>query len=262
VRGTRSTIEYLLWSDDSASIAAGDGTGKLWEASSGTAVRDLPSHGSAMAWSPDGATLAIAVGGDVRLFAGGAGRPTKNLFSSRDEVCSLAWSPDGKTLAGGNEDNQVYLWNLEQPTPRPAIYKGHKAAPVTLEWLDEGRTLVTGSPSEICFWATASGKLVRTIAADGTAVSPSGRLFATREGGAVRLRSLEDGSLVRSLVSLPEGSYLAVGPRGHYRASPETAAELVYLVQTDSGQQMLSPDQFAEKYGWKNDPALVQSWSD
>ena len=262
VRGTRNVIEYLVWSADSKTIAAGNGTGKLWDAVSGQPVRDLPSHGSAMAWSPDGATLAIAVGGDVRLFAGGLGRPTRNLFSSRESVCSLAWSPDGKTLACGNEDNRVYLWNVEQPTPRPTIYKGHKAAPVTLSWLEGGDTLVTGSPSEICVWGTASGKLLRTIAADGTAVSPSGRLFATREESTVRLRSLEDGRLVRSLVSLSAGAYVAVGPRGHYRASPETEAELVYVVQTGAGQQMLSPEQFAEEHGWKNDPELVQSWSD
>jgi hypothetical protein len=33
--------------------------------------------------------------------------------------------------------------------------------------------------------------------------------------------------------------------------------ELVYIVETDEGQETLSPETFAAKYGWKNDPSKV-----
>jgi WD40 repeat protein/tRNA A-37 threonylcarbamoyl transferase component Bud32 len=261
VRGMRNEIEYLLWSADGSTIAAGDGVGRLFDAASGSIIQELPSHGGAMAWSPDGGTLAVAVGGDVRLFAGGAGKPVRNLFSSREPVSPLAWSPDGTTLAGGNKDNLVYLWSIGEPERRPIVCQGHKAAPLTLLWLDDGATLVTGSRSEICVWDAASGKLARSIAGDGAAISPGGRLFAAREGGMIRLRDLEDGRPVRTILALAAG-YVAVNPEGHYRADAESEAELVYVVRTGTGQQMLTPEQFAAQYGWKNDPALVVTWSD
>ena len=264
LRGTRKGIECLVWSADSKTIAVGNGTGNgtLWDAASGTPVRNLPNHGSAMAWSPDGATLAIAVGGDVRLFAGGFGKPTENMSSSGDAILALLWSPDGKTLASAKKDNLIYLWDMEAVRPKARTCEGHKTTPVSLAWLEDGAKLVSGSAIEVCVWETASGKLERTFETAGTAISPGGRLFAGREGSTLRLRSLEDGSLVRSIVSLPGGGYLALSPQGHYLTTPEAEAELVCVVRTESGQQMLTPEQFAEAHGWKNDPALVQSWSD
>jgi hypothetical protein len=36
--------------------------------------------------------------------------------------------------------------------------------------------------------------------------------------------------------------------------------EFVYVVLTDSGEQVtLTPEEFAKKYAWKNDPSKVQS---
>lgn len=33
---------------------------------------------------------------------------------------------------------------------------------------------------------------------------------------------------------------------------------LVYVAQTGAGQETLTPEQFAAKYGWKNDPERVR----
>ena len=59
-------------------------------------------------------------------------------------------------------------------------------------------------------------------------------------------------------MSLAEGRHLAVNPNGHYHADGETAAQLRYVVQTDHGQEMLTPVEFAQKYQWKNDPEQVR----
>ena len=47
----------------------------------------------------------------------------------------------------------------------------------------------------------------------------------------------------------------AVGPEGHLRGTPGLAKDVVYVVQTEHGQETLTPEAFAAKYGWKNDPA-------
>ncbi len=61
---------------------------------------------------------------------------------------------------------------------------------------------------------------------------------------------------------LPNAQHLAVSPDGHYAGSPKIDQHLVYVVQTDAGQETLTPTQFAEKYGWRNDPAKVQLMPD
>ena len=52
-----------------------------------------------------------------------------------------------------------------------------------------------------------------------------------------------------------DAGWLVLSEDGHYRAENKIVEkEVVYVVQTDEGQQMLSPQAFAAKYKWKNDP--------
>lgn len=55
----------------------------------------------------------------------------------------------------------------------------------------------------------------------------------------------------------PRPSALA-DPHGHYPTTPQGEQQLVYVVQTAAGQGLLSPKEFAAKYGWKNDPNKVK----
>ena len=65
--------------------------------------------------------------------------------------------------------------------------------------VEGGAVLVAAGPSEIVAWDAASRKVLRTIAAEGAAVSPGGRYFAAREDGTIRLCGFSDGRLVRTL---------------------------------------------------------------
>lgn len=52
---------------------------------------------------------------------------------------------------------------------------------------------------------------------------------------------------------------LAVSPDGHFKTVGQFDDEFVYTVLTEDGRQVtLSADEFAEQYGWKNDPDKVQ----
>ena len=61
-----------------------------------------------------------------------------------------------------------------------------------------------------------------------------------------------------ALLPLADGQTVALSPDGHFRGSPGAAAQLVYVVETHEGQETLRPDEFAAKYGWKNDPERVR----
>ena len=47
-------------------------------------------------------------------------------------------------------------------------------------------------------------------------------------------------------------------PEGHYRGTPRADQLIVYVVRTAKGQEVLTPKEFEDKYGWKNDPDKVR----
>ncbi|HYT89177.1 MAG TPA: WD40 repeat domain-containing protein, partial [Gemmataceae bacterium] len=85
----------------------------LWDSSTGKELTTLRhgSHGYAVAFSPDGASLA-AVGGSVQLWQRDPSPRWERfeLFQG-NTVQSLAFAPDGETLASGDWRGHVALWN-------------------------------------------------------------------------------------------------------------------------------------------------------
>lgn len=56
----------------------------------------------------------------------------------------------------------------------------------------------------------------------------------------------------------PRGSLVALRNGMNLMLSLNVDRELVYITVTDAGQQVLSPAEFSQKYGWKNDPTQVK----
>jgi WD40 repeat protein len=97
--------------------AGRDGRIRIWELSSGRALRSLESHPtgvSRVVFSPDGKTLASASFQEpvVRLHEGARGREVDRLEGHRAGVCCLAFAPDGRRLATGSVDTTVLVWEL------------------------------------------------------------------------------------------------------------------------------------------------------
>jgi hypothetical protein len=65
-----------------------------------------------------------------------------------------------------------------------------------------------------------------------------------------------------TLLPLNDGAALAFSPHGHYRGSPGLEKELVYIVRTHHGQETLTPEEFSQRYGWKNDPQKAAEGND
>jgi hypothetical protein len=52
---------------------------------------------------------------------------------------------------------------------------------------------------------------------------------------------------------------MQISPAGHYFASADCSADIVYTVELDSGERLtLSPREFEERMGWRNDPNKAQ----
>jgi WD40 repeat protein len=220
-------------------------------------VGTVPLKARTAAYSPDGKSLALAVDREVKLWDPEGEKLRESLPSAGAGLLLLSWSPDGKTLATAGEDNKVYLFDVEAKRIL-AVCEGHTDMVFSLGWSDGSKTLLSGSPDETRVWDARSGKLLRTIADDGGAFSADGRLVASRGDSAVRIRQTDDGRLLRTILSLRDKQYAAISPDGHFRGSPDVEKEFVYVVQTDDGQETLTPAEFSKRFQWTNDSEKVQ----
>src|SRR5205085_3604766 len=107
--GADNAGNIILWDTASATVRATLGQ------EDGRPVRSL-------AFSPDGKTLAAAVGhgrdrepGLIVLWDVATGQRRFTLTGHTDEVLSVAFSPDGRLLASGGSDRTVRLWDMTAP---------------------------------------------------------------------------------------------------------------------------------------------------
>jgi WD40 repeat protein/beta-lactamase regulating signal transducer with metallopeptidase domain len=183
----------------------------------------------ALAYSPDGSTLASA-GDDgvveLRDFASGV---VRRLDGHRDAVSCLAFSSDGKTLVTGSYDRTVKLWDVATGRVKSTL-TGHTNWVFAVALARDGKSLVSaGHDKMVRVWDVATGRELATLPGHSASVravafapTPNGNWLAT--GGAdgvvliwdlparsVRHRLRGHNGAVRTLEFAPGGATLATG---------------------------------------------------
>ena len=104
---------------------------------------------NAMAFSPDGRTLAVIAGPTLMLWnVADRTRPTLLArLSSAGFGAAVTFSPDGRTLATAGGDPTITLWNVaDRAAPgRLATLVGHSSSVESLAFSPDGHTLASGS---------------------------------------------------------------------------------------------------------------------
>jgi len=121
--------------------------------------------GPSVAFSPDGGMLAEADGQTVTLWdIADPAHPhaVTTLTGATGNLTALAYSPAGTVIAAEQAGSTVLLWNLASGT-RTLI---PKAAPGSrgLAFSQDGTVLLTAGYNRVRMWATASGRLLGSVA--------------------------------------------------------------------------------------------------
>ena len=183
-------VPSVAFSPDGRMLAAGSngGTVKLWDVATQTNVATLGT-GRSVAFSPDGATIAVG-GGGIKLWDVKTKKQIAKLSNPDDSGWSIAFSSDGTTIASGS-DNTI---NLYDATKKKHIDTLGELTGWTFSvaFAPDGLTLASGGTGEgaINLWdvstrrhiGTLSDTRVRISDISSVAFSPDGSTIASGSG--------------------------------------------------------------------------------
>jgi len=179
---------------------------KMWDVLGGGQRGSLDCHGVevyALAFSPDGKTLASAARGDILLwdmeptvgnvtFHGHTGRvfmklldgeleerdlaqirdsPRASLHGHSSKINSLAYSCDGVLLASGADDQSIILWDSTSGEQQAALH-GHTGDVKAVAFSPDSTVLATGSEDRTAkLWDVGSKEVRATLSGHSGEVS-------------------------------------------------------------------------------------------
>jgi WD40 repeat protein len=132
--------------------ASRDGTVKIWDLGNGREIRTYRGQKEpvrALAWSPDGKTIASAGGNEIHLWDPEDGKLKKALKGHTGAVNSVAFRNDSKALASGSDDRSIRIWDVEKGTETQMVNQGAQIAVI------------------YCVTYSQNGKLIASVNGDG-----------------------------------------------------------------------------------------------
>lgn len=138
-----ASLDALAWSPDGQTLALLGQVAGLYDIEGKTAPRSLRVTGKCLAFAPDGQSLAVGRGEGVEIWDVASRKMARALPVRWGGVEAIAFSPDGQKLAAGCWP-EVVMWETTGWTPQP-VAKSNTEQVTALAWAPDGAVLAAGS---------------------------------------------------------------------------------------------------------------------
>ena len=178
-----------------------------WHLPEGAKARLGKGSISEIAYSPDGARLAVASGIGIWIYDAATGEALDLLTRYKSHINNVSFSPDGRTLASGSW-KEISLWDVATGRHLRTL-RGHTSLVDSVSFSPDGRTLASGSwDRTIRLWDVATGVRLRALRGHADVVrsvsfSPDGRTLAS--GGEDNTIRLTLSNIKKSISGFEEG---------------------------------------------------------
>ncbi|HWZ60239.1 MAG TPA: WD40 repeat domain-containing protein [Gemmatimonadaceae bacterium] len=184
----------------------------------------LGDYVQAVAWSPDGAWVAVAeVSGRVHVLAAANGRVVRAWTAHAFGCSGLAWRPDGVLLASAGQDGTARIWNVVTGEG-PVVLEGGAPWVEHVAWSPSGDWLATAAGKQLRVWRP-DGTLAQTYADHESTIAAIAwrpgvdELTSAAYGGIMRWRPANERPVsvhrwkgsVLAIAWSPDGRFIATG---------------------------------------------------
>ncbi len=237
---------------------------RIWETASSKVLwqsQPLEHVFSHVAWSPDSKWIAARAGNVLQVWEAES-RQTRRLPPPPQAVTIIGWSPDSKLVViyaagltfGLDLTRDKAQWVQLLPPGKRWVLP---------QWSPDGKKIVCLEGDTLEVRDAAMRELLHRLEVNlevgfvtYSSWSPDSKIlvYCARDGS-MRFWDIEKGEPAGVRLELIGRRYVVLSPDGHFAGTPQIERQLVIVVLTDDGrQEMLTPAEFEQKYGWKNDP--------
>lgn len=181
--GHTGSIRACCFSPSGALVASGSGdaTVRLWDVTTGDAVRALTGHSSkvnAVTFSPDGACIASGAGtswdiadaegvSTVVVWDAETGGALHTLTGHTEWIAHCSFSRSGRLLVSGSSDNTLRVWDMAQPGKPVVTLTGHTRTVTSCCFspVDDSTICSSGKDGTLRLWDVGTGRELHVLAA-------------------------------------------------------------------------------------------------